>query len=68
MKIKNLHHICIQTEKYYESLDFYTKILGFEIIKETKNFHSRDFNTWLKFGSFMIELQTSKKGYKLNKI
>lgn len=67
MKISNLHHICIQTEKYNDSLDFYTKILGFKIIKETKNFHSRDFNTWLKLGSIMIELQTSKKGDRLNK-
>ncbi len=67
MKIKNFHHICIQTENYKQSLEFYTKILGFEIIKETPNFHTRDFNTWLQLGSFMIELQTAKKGDKLNK-
>ena len=67
MNIKNLHHICIQTEKYNQSLDFYTNILGFEIVKETPNFHTRDFNTWLKLGSFMIELQTAKKGDNLNK-
>lgn len=62
MSIKMIHHVCIQTEKYKESLDFYTKILGFEIISETPNFHGRDFNTWIKLGSFMIELQTPKKG------
>lgn len=67
MNIKSLHHICIQTEKYNQSLEFYTKILGFEIVKETPNFHTRDFNTWLKLGSLMIELQTAKKGDKLNK-
>ncbi|MBS5937441.1 VOC family protein [Clostridium sartagoforme] len=62
MSIKMIHHVCIQTGKYKESLDFYTKILGFEIISETPNFHGRDFNTWIKLGSFMIELQTPKKG------
>lgn len=67
MSIKNIHHVCIQTEKYKESLDFYTKILGFEIIKETPNFHKRAFNTWLKLGNFMIELQTPKEGDTLNK-
>lgn len=66
MSIKSLHHVCIQTEKYQESLNFYTKILGFELVKETANFHKRDFNTWLRLGDFMIELQTPKKGDKLN--
>ena len=67
MSIKMIHHVCIQTEKYNESLDFYTRILGFEIVSETANFHGRDFNTWIKLGSFMIELQTPKKGDKFNK-
>lgn len=66
MAIKMMHHVCIQTESYRESLEFYTKILGFEIVQETKNFHNRDFNTWLKLGEFMIELQTGKKEEKLN--
>lgn len=65
MSIKMLHHICIQTEKYEESLKFYTEILGFEVVTETANFHNRDFNTWLKLAIFMIELQTAKKGDKL---
>lgn len=67
MSIKMIHHVCIQTDKYKESLEFYTKILGFELIKETENFHNRDFNTWLRMGAFMIELQTEKKGDKLKK-
>lgn len=67
MSIKAIHHICIQTQKYKESLEFYTNILGFELIKETVNFHNRDFNTWLRLGAFMIELQTAKKGDFLNK-
>ncbi|MFW2488265.1 VOC family protein [Clostridium chromiireducens] len=61
MGIKSMHHVCIQTSNYKESLEFYTKILEFEIVQETKDFHGRDFNTWLKLGEFMIELQTSKK-------
>lgn len=57
-----VHHVCIQTEKYEESLDFYSRILGFKIIKETKDFHKREYNTWLSLGDFMIELQTKKEG------
>ncbi|MFT5874728.1 MAG: glyoxylase I family protein [Clostridium sp.] len=67
MSIKMMHHLCIQTEKYEESLKFYTEILGFELVTETANFHKRDFNTWLTLGTFMIELQTGKKGDKLYK-
>lgn len=67
MGIKMIHHVCIQTSNYEESIDFYTKILGFKIVEETKNFHTRDYNTWLKLGEFMIELQTSKSGELLIK-
>jgi glyoxylase I family protein len=67
MGIKMMHHVCIQTNDYKDSLEFYTKILGFEIIQETKNFHNRDYNTWLKLGTFMVELQTGKKDDKLIK-
>lgn len=67
MGIKMVHHVCIQTENYKESLEFYTDILGFEIINETQNFHSRDYNTWIRLGDFMIELQTPKAGDKFNK-
>lgn len=65
--MKTLHHICIQTDKYKESLDFYTTIFGFKIMKESKNFHGRDYNTWIKFDDIMIELQTAKKKEKLLK-
>lgn len=67
MTIKMIHHICIQTENYKESLDFYTRILGFEIVKESKNFHNREYNTWLKLENFMIELQTPKNGDEFSK-
>jgi glyoxylase I family protein len=61
-KMKQIHHVCIQTEKYNESLEFYTKIMGFSVHKETKNFHDREYNTWLRLHDFYIELQTPKKG------
>ena len=67
MAIKMLHHVCIQTDKYKESLDFYTNILGFQVVNETKNFHNREYNTWIKYGEFMIELQTAKCDDTLNK-
>ncbi|MGL1893092.1 MAG: VOC family protein [Spirochaetaceae bacterium] len=55
-----IHHICIQTNNYRESLNFYTEVLGFKIIEETTNFHGREYNTWLELNSFKIELQTGK--------
>ncbi|MGL4335561.1 MAG: VOC family protein [Turicibacter sp.] len=67
MSIKMVHHVCIQTEKYDRSLDFYIRILGFELVSETPNFHGRAFNTWMKLGDFMIELQTPKAGDQFNK-
>ncbi|AMW99840.1 VOC family protein [Rummeliibacillus stabekisii] len=60
-----IHHLCIQTNTYKESLVFYTKALGFEVVEETPKFHGRAFNTWLKLGDFYIELQTGKFGEKL---
>ncbi|MGD8188442.1 VOC family protein [Brevibacillus ginsengisoli] len=61
-----VHHICIQTNHYEESLQFYTKFLGFELISECPNFHNRHYNTWLKLGNFHIELQTGKIGESLS--
>ncbi|MCB2355287.1 VOC family protein [Clostridium estertheticum] len=67
MSIKMMHHVCIQTEKYEESFQFYTKVLEFKLVTETADFHKRAFNTWLRLGTFMIELQTGKNGDKLKK-
>lgn len=64
MGIRYVHHICIQTDEYQKSLEFYTNILGFKVIKESKGFHGRDYNTWLELSGFMIELQTPKKDIK----
>ncbi|APF23844.1 VOC family protein [Clostridium butyricum] len=66
MSKKIIHHVCIQTNDYKNSLDFYNQILDFEIVQESKNFHNRDYNTWLKCGDFMIELQTPKNNIPLN--
>ena len=62
MKITAFHHICIQTEDYQASLHFYVDLLGFKIIKEETNFHTRGYNTWLQAHGMMIELQTPKRG------
>ncbi|BBF43751.1 hypothetical protein lbkm_2439 [Lachnospiraceae bacterium KM106-2] len=59
--MRQIHHVCIQTDHYKDSLDFYTKILNFKIVKETAGFHGRNYNTWLEQDGFMIELQTNKK-------
>ena len=56
-----IHHICIQTNCYDESKRFYIEVLGFNLLKETTNFHGRDYNTWLDLNGFMIELQTGKE-------
>lgn len=60
--MKRIHHICIQTNSYYESLDFYKRVLEFKVEEETPDFHGRDYNTWLSLEDFMIELQTPRKG------
>lgn len=57
--MKQIHHICIQTPDYAASKSFY-EALGFELVQESPNFHTRDVNSWLKLGDFYIELQTAK--------
>jgi glyoxylase I family protein len=63
--MKFVHHICIQTNNYEKSLQFYKQVLGFELISEAPHFHQRHFNSWLKLGEFYIELQTGKAGESL---
>lgn len=63
--VLSMHHVCIQTEDYAASLNFYTRLLGFEIVKETGGFHGRAWNAWLRQGDMMIELQTPKLGEQL---
>jgi glyoxylase I family protein len=61
-----VHHVCIQTNSYLETLKFYTEGLGFTLGQESPNFHGRDYNTWLQLGDFYIELQTGKSGEVLS--
>lgn len=63
--MRKLHHICIQTDCYRESLEFYSQILGFRIVQESPDFHSRDYNSWLESDGLMVELQTGKRGQEL---
>ena len=67
MQTSYVHHLCIQTNCYKETIAFYTEALHFEVVQQSPNFHGRDYNTWLKLGTFFIELQTGKKGEKLIK-
>ncbi|ASI35411.1 MULTISPECIES: VOC family protein [unclassified Exiguobacterium] len=57
--MKQIHHLCIQTADYAASKSFY-EALGFELVQESPDFHTRAFNSWLKLGDFYIELQTNK--------
>ncbi|AWE07299.1 glyoxalase [Lysinibacillus sp. 2017] len=68
MKTSYVHHLCIQTNSYLETIEFYTKGLGFELVQESPDFHGREFNTWLKLGTFYIELQTGKQNEQLAQI
>ncbi len=56
-----IHHICIETSIYKESLKSYTRVLNFALVKETPDFHGREYNSWLELNRFYIELQTPKK-------
>lgn len=58
-----VHHICIQTNDYDQSLAFYQQ-LGFTLVEETPNFHGRSYNSWLQLQDFYIELQTGKQTLK----
>lgn len=60
-----IHHVCIETTIYRESIEFYTKVLNFKLVKETPKFHGREYNSWLELNGFYIELQTPKKEVKL---
>jgi len=63
----SFHHVCIETNTYTESICFYQKLFAFDIIEESKGFHGREYNTWLKNGDIIIELQTPKADHsKIN--
>ena len=68
MKNSYVHHLCIQTNSYLETIEFYKRALGFEVVQESPNFHGREFNTWLRLGNFYIELQTGKQSELLAQV
>lgn len=58
--LRVLHHVCIESGRYSDSLRFYRDVLGFSVVKETRDFRGRAFNTWLRNVDILIELQTPK--------
>jgi glyoxylase I family protein len=63
-----LHHFCIETNVYEQTKHFYIDILGFQLLKETEQFHNRQYNSWLKNNNVLIELQTPKTPINLNSL
>lgn len=60
MGLKGIHHFCIQTSTYKETLHFYTEILDFELVKEDIYVPKRAYKAWLKSGDLLIEILTPK--------
>ncbi len=57
IKIKNIHHVAVLTDNYEISKEFYTEILGFEIIKETYRAERQSYKLDLAInGTYQIEL------------
>lgn len=57
LKLKHLHHIAIICSNYQKSKDFYTKVLGFEIVREAYRAERQSFKLDLSLnGEYLIEL------------
>ena len=56
MKLNSIHHIAIIASNYKVSKDFYTNILGFEIIRENYRKERNSYKLDLKIGDSEIEL------------
>ena len=57
MNIKGIHHIAILTDNYVLSKQFYTEVLGFEIIRETYRKERDSYKLDLAVaGKYQIEL------------
>lgn len=57
MRITQIHHIAILTDRYEESKKFYTEILGFMIINETHRKERDSYKVDLAIGgTYCIEL------------
>ncbi|WBW96105.1 VOC family protein [Oceanirhabdus sp. W0125-5] len=60
MKSRTLHHFCIQTSCYDDTIDFYTKVLGFELVKEDIYVPKRIKRGWLKYNELLFEILPPK--------
>ena len=57
MKISRIHHVAILTDRYEESKQFYTEVLGFEILNETFRKERDSYKLDLAInGEYVIEL------------
>ena len=57
MDIQAIHHVAILTDDYERSKTFYTKVLGFEILKETYRAERQSYKLDLAInGQYQIEL------------
>ena len=57
MNIKSIHHIAILTDDYQRSKQFYTEVLGFDIVRETYRKERDSYKLDLAIaGRYQIEL------------
>ena len=57
MNIKGIHHVAILTNEYERSKAFYTKVLGFVIVKETYREERKSYKLDLAInGQYQVEL------------
>lgn len=56
MKLQTVHHIAIIVSDYEKSKDFYTRLLGFEIIRENYRPDRKDYKLDLKLGDMELEI------------
>ncbi len=58
----HIHHVCIQTSNFEKAFEFYTKALGFKVIKPPFDFRGERRVAWLDAGSIIVELNSLKRG------
>jgi glyoxylase I family protein len=56
-----MHSIAIQTATFDAAYDFYTRILGFPVVREPFRYKTRTL-AWIDAGTALIELYTLKRG------
>jgi glyoxylase I family protein len=55
----HIHHVAVQTEDFDKAFDFYTELLGLQVIKKRFDYKKRTL-AWLDGGGIMIELFSIK--------